>query len=375
MVAGVTLQVDGLRWREHLATVAAATPGLVPVIKGNGYGFGLELLAAEASRLGVDTVAVGTPAEVAAVRAAYGGDIVILHPWRTEDPLAVALVDDPSVITTVSRLDDLKQLADVGPLSGRVLVEVLTSMRRHGITVDDLDRVGPLLCRAALRGVDDPPAAAGRRPLRRGRAAGPGGSRGPAGPLWLSHLPSEETAALARQLGGASGDPAPVRLRLGTRLWLGTMQPPRTLRDRARRTSGAPGRTGRLPAAAGARRTAGSWWWPAARRTASGWRLRPPPHAPPAGDRAGHRFPGGGRLALSPYTIGGKKRWFLEPPHMQTSLVFLPGRRHPRRSVTDPGRAAADHRDRGPGSFRARRLRQGHGGRLVLRARKQPTPA
>jgi hypothetical protein len=35
-------------------------------------------------------------------------------------------------------------------------------------------------------------------------------------------------------------------------------------------------------------------------------------------------------LALSPYTIGGKKRWFLEPPHMQSSLVFLP------RSQTPP---------------------------------------
>ena len=28
--------------------------------------------------------------------------------------------------------------------------------------------------------------------------------------------------------------------------------------------------------------------------------------------------------ALSPYTIAGKKRWFLEPPHMQASLVLLP---------------------------------------------------
>ena len=30
-------------------------------------------------------------------------------------------------------------------------------------------------------------------------------------------------------------------------------------------------------------------------------------------------------LALSPYTIAGKKRFFVEPPHMQSSLVFLPG--------------------------------------------------
>ena len=34
-------------------------------------------------------------------------------------------------------------------------------------------------------------------------------------------------------------------------------------------------------------------------------------------------------LALSPYTINGKKRWFLEPPHMQSSLVFLPRKETP----------------------------------------------
>jgi hypothetical protein len=33
--------------------------------------------------------------------------------------------------------------------------------------------------------------------------------------------------------------------------------------------------------------------------------------------------------ALSPYTIAGKKRWFLEPPHMQASLVLLPSSAQP----------------------------------------------
>jgi hypothetical protein len=36
-------------------------------------------------------------------------------------------------------------------------------------------------------------------------------------------------------------------------------------------------------------------------------------------------------LALSPYTINGKKRWFLEPPHMQCSQVFLPRKERPPR--------------------------------------------
>ncbi|MDQ4085002.1 MAG: alanine racemase, partial [Actinomycetota bacterium] len=29
-------------------------------------------------------------------------------------------------------------------------------------------------------------------------------------------------------------------------------------------------------------------------------------------------------VALSPYWVGGRKRWFVEPPHMQVSMVFVP---------------------------------------------------
>ena len=63
-MSGVTLRLDGERWREHLRTVAGATPGIVPVIKGNGYGFGLRRLAEESTKLGADTIAVGIPSEV-----------------------------------------------------------------------------------------------------------------------------------------------------------------------------------------------------------------------------------------------------------------------------------------------------------------------
>ena len=34
-------------------------------------------------------------------------------------------------------------------------------------------------------------------------------------------------------------------------------------------------------------------------------------------------------LARSPFTIDGRKRWFIEPPHMQSSMVFLPGNHQP----------------------------------------------
>ena len=60
----VRLEVDGDRWRTHLRRVALTNPGLVPVAKGNGYGFGLASLARRAEWLGVDTIAVGTYTEI-----------------------------------------------------------------------------------------------------------------------------------------------------------------------------------------------------------------------------------------------------------------------------------------------------------------------
>ena len=50
-MSGITLHLFGSRWREHLRIVAGATPGLVPVAKGNGYGFGLARLAEDADRI------------------------------------------------------------------------------------------------------------------------------------------------------------------------------------------------------------------------------------------------------------------------------------------------------------------------------------
>ena len=70
----LTLTVDGDRWRTHLRAVADAEPGLVPVAKGNGYGFTLGRLARKAAWLGVDTLALGTydelPEVTSRVRAA-----------------------------------------------------------------------------------------------------------------------------------------------------------------------------------------------------------------------------------------------------------------------------------------------------------------
>ena len=94
------LDIDAERWRRGLQAVVENTPGIVPVIKGNGYGLGRDLLASEAKDLGVDVIAVGTYAEVPAALAAFGGDVMVLTPWR---PFLTDVIHDERVIRGAQR--------------------------------------------------------------------------------------------------------------------------------------------------------------------------------------------------------------------------------------------------------------------------------
>ncbi|QDP98516.1 alanine racemase [Microlunatus elymi] len=323
----MTLRLDIERWREHLRVVADATPGLVPVIKGNGYGFGHQRLAAEASRLQAEVVAVGVPAEVALVREQFDGAVVILQAWRPGDELADELAADDRVITTVSRISDLKALAATGSRS-RVLIEVLTAMRRHGIPAEDLAEAIGELGDLRFEGwtihlplLQEGQYAEAERLSRAALAARPG-------TLWLSHLPADEAIGLSRQLGGP-GDPAPIRLRVGTRLWLG---------DESSRITTAtvldvhPVRRGTR---VGYRQRAApfdGWVVIMAGGTSHGIGMEAPTPAASLRQRAISAATGtleAAGLALSPYTIGGKKRWFCEPPHMQASMIYLPKSQQP----------------------------------------------
>ena len=104
------LHVDGDRWRSHLRAVHDLHPGLVPVVKGNGYGFGLARLARKSQWLGVDTLAIGTYEELPEVERRFDGSMLVLTPWRPFNPAP----HDPRVIHTVGRLEDLTALAEHG---------------------------------------------------------------------------------------------------------------------------------------------------------------------------------------------------------------------------------------------------------------------
>lgn len=318
------LDVEAAAWRTHLRAYVDARPDVVPVIKGNGYGFGRARLLEEAAALGVDTVAAGTYAE-AAEALAHGafGTVAVLEPWR---PVTVP-ADDPRLLHTVGRVSDLAALA-AARRPVRVAIEVLTSMRRHGIEADDVAALGRSLRALGTDGVQAE-AAAFHLPIDRPRRYDAVGEvctwfdrLGAAGfvvsTAYTSHLSDAETAALRARAGGVR-----LRPRVGTALWLGAGS---AVRARAQVVDVRPVRRGDRT---GYRQR----WLPAdgslvvvSGGTAHG--IGMDAFRIPRGIGRARVFAVAGLdaagMRLSPFRWRGSQRWYAEPPHMQVSMLFLP---------------------------------------------------
>lgn len=329
----LTLTVDGERWRSHLRSVADSVPGVVPVIKGNGYGFGNHRLARKADWLGADTVAVGTYEELAEVGRRFPGDLLVLAPWRE---FAAEPAPDLAGRTmhTVGRLEDLDLLLG-RPDRPRVMLERMTSMRRHGFDAAGLA--------AAARRIAEHRDGAGVRfegvsahlPLDAGgggnraefgeilaELAGAGldrsDDRGPA-TVWVSHLGPDDLRALGQDYPGLR-----LRPRIGTALWLGDRG---ALRVAARVLDVHPVRRGQPFGYRGRSAARDGVLLVVSGGTAHGIGLEAPTGDLSLRSRAGALARGGldatGR-ARSPYLIDGRRCSFAEPPHMQSSLLVLP---------------------------------------------------
>lgn len=333
----LTLTVDGERWRHHLRGTAERHPGLVPVAKGNGYGFTLARLARRAQWLSeqglhpttADTVAVGTYAELPHVADRYAGSLLVLTPWRPFGPAVEATGDAKLVrrlVHTVSREQDLHDLLERRP-DARFVLERATSMQRHGLAARELwSAAAALRGRGArLEGV------ALHLPLGQGRHVGEVdrlltdvvGAGLPDGPgartVWVSHLSEAELAELGHRWPDFT-----FRPRTGTGLWLGdrgALRPHATVLDvhplERGDSFGYRGRTapksGHLLVVSGG--------------TAHGIGLEAPTGDLGLRGRAG-TLARGGLDALgfvrSPYSVDGSQRLFAEPPHMQASMLFVP---------------------------------------------------
>ncbi|MFJ9414962.1 alanine racemase [Streptomyces sp. NPDC101227] len=313
----LTLYVDTARWRAHQQSVLQQFPGLVPVCKGNGYGFGHERLAEEATRLGSDILAVGTTYEAARIKDFFSGDLLVLTPFRHgEEP--VPLPD--RAIRSVSSVEG------VGGLVGaRVVIEVMSSMKRHGVKPEDLPKLATAIEDVRLEGF------AIHLPLDRAdgsdaveevigwmdqlRAA-----RLPLHTMFVSHLKAQELARLQQQFPQTR-----FRARIGTLLWLGDHEATEyrgSVLDVTRVAKGE--RFGYRQQKA----ASDGYLVVVAGGTSHGVGLE----SPKALHGVMPRAKGVARAGLAtvnrnlaPYVWAGKQRWFAEPPHMQVSILFVPG--------------------------------------------------
>ena len=314
----LSLYVDGDRWRAHLRSVMEVHPNLVPVIKGNGYGLGNARLARKSGWLGVDTVAVGTYDEVEDARTRFDGTILVLTPWR---PFEQRVVYDDRVVHTVGRLEDLETLAARGDRP-RVVLERMTSMRRHGFSARGLRDAAKLLTGSVrVEGV------ALHMPMAQGShlpeverlmtdvvAAGL-----PTRTVYVSHLTDSEMTSLS-----ASYPDYDLRPRIGTRLWLGDRG---ALSVRAAVLDVHPVERGDVFGYRGRSAPKAGTIVVVSGGTAHGIGLEAPHAADSLRQRAASLAKGGleaSGFVRSPFTVGGKRRLFAEPPHMQASMLFLP---------------------------------------------------
>ncbi len=194
----VSLTIRTAPWRARVAQLASAVEGLVPVVKGNGYGFGRVALAQLAAQF-CDTIAVGTIHELDGLPDDV--EVAVLTP-------TLAAPASTAPILTVGSQAHLDALDGWG---GRVLVKIESSMRRFGGTSDliasarrsGLEVIGASI-HPPLAGTPDDHAADITRTLD---------GIDPDLEIWVSHLDPQHYVSLPTT--------HTYRLRLGTSLWHG----------------------------------------------------------------------------------------------------------------------------------------------------------
>jgi alanine racemase len=256
--------------------------------------------------------------EVPLVHDAFRGDVLVLTPWHPGiDPEPPT---DRRLVLTASSLESVRALAGHGR---RVVVELLTSMRRFGLDEEAIALAIPEIRTLALAGfalhlpIDDgelsriEEISSWVSTLRRHQL--------PTETLWVSHVSDSELATLHRRHPETT-----FRPRIGTALWLGdsaAYQAKGTVLavHRVRRGERFGYRQRRAPGDGHLLIIGGG--------TSHGVALSAPRLVKGLPARlklaAEGSLEAGGR-ALSPFYVGGQRRWFAEPPHMQVSMVWLP---------------------------------------------------
>jgi len=124
------LSVDSSSWNLHFHEVAKSLLNVVPVVKGNGYGFGRQTLMSHAASI-ANEIAVGTVFEAHDVPA--NCTAIVLTPAGRELPESLP----QTAVLTVGSLQHIENLKN-NSWRGSVVVKLRSSMNRYGANKDEL---------------------------------------------------------------------------------------------------------------------------------------------------------------------------------------------------------------------------------------------
>ena len=130
------LTVNRQAWLGHVHTYAAGlgdSQHLVPVVKGNGYGFGRPLLIEQALSIATE-IAVGTVFEAYDIPASHTP--IVLTPVGDELPVSLP----SNAVLVVGSVQHVNTLVSHG-WSGRVIIKLRSSVQRFGVAVADVASV------------------------------------------------------------------------------------------------------------------------------------------------------------------------------------------------------------------------------------------
>src|SRR5829696_1845970 len=207
---GLRLTVDRSKWHERVRMVATGFPGVIPVVKGNGYGFGRAALFPVAAEIS-DTIAVGTVYEAAG--APDDRRLIVLTPHvgalPEEMPRRTALT-----VGSIEHVDALRAQR----WRGAVIVKLESSMHRYGVSAGRLEELTDAVIDAGLDIVEY----SLHLPL-----AGSDEQRSREIEVWLARLDDRVPLSVSHldettyaQLRATNPDRV-LRIRLGTHLWHG----------------------------------------------------------------------------------------------------------------------------------------------------------
>ena len=317
----LSLHVDNNLWTAHIKKVLAnySTPnsGVVPVIKGNGYGIGKTHLAQKAKELGLTEVAVGTVFEAHEVLNSGIKQVLIMDPVKDIDELAfkeLSQINNSALLLTISCLKDAQNVGKTP-----IIIEGITSMSRFGLGIDDLKEVSNLNLKGlSLHLPIENPSKSKVEEIKDWvisyKQICPNGEK----VIYLSHVSESELKSLT-----VSFPDFKFKLRIGTKLWIGDLKAFQIkstileVHEPANHNFGYRQRSisskHRLIIVSGG--------------TAHGVGLQAPRSNVTLKQRLVAILSGlleAFDYSLSPFVINGKQRWFAESPHMNVSLLKLP---------------------------------------------------